>query len=313
VEAKIIKGKGACILVSSMIALTGCGSDNNSEQPLNSQDNQTTETRTYPHWVPKLTEYYDSEGNLTSCIRAELDSDGFILTASTSYPSTDPDQPVQCNDDDQHIIDAEFIFNNERTVFSTMTQSNFSPSVACQQVMMSTKNMPNRIETYVSGTQNFSCSIQDGTLYSIQLFTLEDDLYEKLVVLYNNPGQDNEWETDDDVIQARFVSTWSTDRLLQKTTTYFGPGNDGIWGTTDDLVSGAFEMTFKEDMIPDFSISSSPGNDGILGTQDDLITGYTVFTYENGLIKNHTTYNSPGLDGIWDTLEDNGKQHTVFY
>ena len=78
-EAKIIKGKGACILVSSMIALTGCGSDNNSEQPLNSQDNQTTETRTYPHWVPKLTEYYDSEGNLTSCIRAELDSDGFIL------------------------------------------------------------------------------------------------------------------------------------------------------------------------------------------------------------------------------------------
>jgi hypothetical protein len=72
-------------------------------------------------------------------------------------------------------------------------------------------------------------------------------------------------------------------------------------------------MVFKEDMIPDYSITTYLGLDGVIDTDDDLITTYTVFTYENGAIKNHTAYGSPGIDGNWETTSDNYKLYTVFY
>lgn len=303
------------ILSASVLALAGCGSGGGSgaKKSNSSPASQTNADRTYPHWVPYLTEHYDTEGGITSCIRGNLDSDGYLLSATTSSPATDQNQPVQCSDDDQNTTFAEFTYNADRTEFSTMTQSTFAPYVDCQNVFISSEGMPNRIETYVSGSGNFTCSIQDGTLFSLQLITLESDLYETLTVSYAGSGPDNLWETEDDTIQARYVSTWSPDYLIKNTISYLGAGDDGVWGNEDDFISGAVETVFKEDMIPDHSVSTSPGLDGALDTQDDFITGYTVFTYENGEIKKHTSYGSAGADGIWETVEDNFKQYTVFY
>jgi hypothetical protein len=119
--------------------------------------------------------------------------------------------------------------------------------------------------------------------------------------------------SDLDTIQARYVSTWTPDRLTKVTVNYLGPGTDNTWETGDDLITGIVETVFKSDMIPDHSYTRAPGADGLPNTGDDVVMGYTVYTYENGDIKSHSAYSSAGLDGDWETVADNTKQYTVFY
>lgn len=304
------------ILIMGVIALAGCGSGGgggSGPTAASVSPNEANSGKTYPHWVPYLTEYYNPDGTLSSCIRGDLDSDGYLLSSTTSHPTQDENHPVECSDDDLNTTYSEFTFDADRNEFSTQTLSTFAPYVECQHVTLSAKSMPDRIETFVSGSGNYTCSIQDGRMFSLQLVTLEEDLYETLTISYGGPGSDNEWETADDTIQARYVSTWTPDRLTKVTVNYLGPGTDNTWETGDDLITGIVETVFKSDMIPDHSYTRAPGADGLPNTGDDVVMGYTVYTYENGDIKSHSAYSSAGLDGDWETVADNTKQYTVFY
>ena len=306
------KIKLTTIIGVTAVALSACGSGS-SGTPVEKDNRQTNSGKTYPHWVPYRTEYYGAEGELTSCIRGDIDSEGYLLSTMSSNPPTDAEQPLLCSDSDQNTNFSEYTFNNDRSEFETNSLSTYDPNTSCQKVTLSSKNMPSRIETFTSGTGNYSCSVQDGSLFSVQETTLENELYDTLTILYAGAGLDNEWGTDDDVIQARYDSTWTSDKLIKQTVNRLGAGTDSIWGTSDDYISSVVDMVFKEDMIPDYSITTYLGLDGVIDTDDDLITTYTVFTYENGAIKNHTAYGSPGIDGNWETTSDNYKLYTVFY
>jgi len=309
-----LKIQSTLLIGIGLTALASCGSGSGgSNQPSNTPASQTNSGQTYPNWVPHLTEHYDFTNTLTSCTRIETDSDGYILSTASSNPSTDIDRPVTCTDEDQNTTYTEFTYSTDRSQFSTLSQSNYSPYTECQNVALSAKNMPYQIVNYISGTGNFNCSPEDGLQFSLQLITLEDEIYETLTVSYGGAGPDGMWETDDDLIQARYVSTWTPDKLKKRTINYLSSGIDAEWNTDDDLIIGTVETFFKEDMIPDYTMTTSPGLDGQLDTVDDIITGYTVFTYENGDIKNHTAYASAGPDGVWETAEDNYKQYTIFY
>lgn len=295
-----------------LVALNGCGSSDSGDSDDNQLTGQSVE-QTISLWAPVRMEQYMADGELFSCTTNTLDSDNYVMNSFSSTPSGDPDYTLQCNESDTHTTLTEFTYNTDRTHFTTLSQSSYDPSASCTSVTLSTKNIPIIIDTYLSASSNYVCSPDTGTLFTRQMNTLTNSLYIENSTIYNSPGQDSVWGTNDDIISIQYINNWSVDYLYQESLVYYGPGTDGIWNTADDLATSSVETFYLESMVPSHIISTSAGMDMVLGTNDDFITSYMIFTYEDGLVKDYTSYLSPGIDGLWETTEDNYKQFTVFY
>ncbi|MFK5950187.1 MAG: hypothetical protein QM500_15590 [Methylococcales bacterium] len=301
------------VLSVSVTMLVGCGGGSDAPaQNSTGQSNPNNAGKKMPDWVPVRTNFFNVDGTLSSCIRISIDSDGFQLSSTASNPVSFGDS-VACTDDDKNTTFSEYTYDLSRSSFSTSSQSTFDPAAACQDVILSSKNVPTKITNYISGSNNFICSTSTGIQFSYQISTLDEDLYETLSVFYSGAGADATWETSDDAIQARFVSTWSADRLTKTTNIYMGAGTDSTWGTSDDVLMNTITFVFSQDLIPDHSFNVSPGADGIAGNDDDIVLSYALFNYTDGNIDSQTVYSSAGLDGVWETIDDNLKQLTVLY
>lgn len=329
--------KLALMLVCAL--LVGCGSDDDSDKSSNatqeessnggndatgdseSQNTGSGESEgdsdnaeySATSWNPKRIEWYNSDGTLAACQRNQLDADGYFQSAKHSHISLDENHPVECSDNDINRTYTEYTYSVDRSQFTTQTQSTYAPNVTCEKTVLSSLGVVVRSEVYVSSANNYSCSVQDGQLFSLQLTELEDNYYDTLITYYAGPGIDTLWETDDDIISGRFVSTWVDDRLTKTTLNYPLPGDDGVWETDDDLLSGSVETVYQADKAPDYSISRTPGLDGVPNTSDDLALQYTKYQYENGKIKSYTIYSSAGPDFDWEATEDNTKSMFVSY
>jgi hypothetical protein len=159
-------------------------------------------------------------------------------------------------------------------------------------------------------------------------FDWDDSFYEYNSYLadrteqYGNPGGDNFWFTDDDILTSYEGFTANGDGVRIQQVYYDDPGTDQVWFTADDVIGltyyGAY-ANFSGNTEPGLADNwtlgifyNSPGPDSTWFTSDDVIDHICERDYDG--IHDYSSdwdnwaqeirYNGPGSDGIWLTEDD---------
>ena len=137
-----------------------------------------------------------------------------------------------------------------------------------------------------------------------------------LEVNHGDPGDDDTWFNDDDLIVLRRVSTYDAGHRLLRGTQLSDPGDDDEWGTDDDVASFAEGYLYDADGLPvRRAVYGDPGDDDEWGTDDDVASQWTAYEYTGARqLARRISHTGPGDDddpiaGYVDHVrDDQGRQ-----
>ncbi len=128
-----------------------------------------------------------------------------------------------------------------------------------------------RVVTYSGAAQ---------TLIQWTAITWDADGDKVLEVNYGDPGDDDTWFTDDDVIVLRRASRYDAGHRLLRGTQFSDPGDDTEWGTDDDEANFAEGYLYDVDGLPvRRMVYGDPGGNDTWGDDDDVATQWTGYEY----------------------------------
>ena len=121
---------------------------------------------------------------------------------------------------------------------------------------------------------------------------------------YSSPGADNLWQTADDVVAGRFLTTWGPDGQLLDEVSY-DPGPDTRLGTADDVPGGLTRHRWDAEVREvAFANLQGPGLDGAWQTDDDEVSTWYTIALQGDLPAQTVQHVGPGADGVWRTADD---------
>jgi hypothetical protein len=125
-------------------------------------------------------------------------------------------------------------------------------------------------------------------------------------VNYNSPGQDETWNTDDDVIDSYYADILTASGLHDKIVGYSVSGADGIWFTSDDEVKNYRHFMFNDQgKLDRVAFYNGTGPDNAWFTNDDELLSYERFKYDtSGRFIARLLYTESGQDNTWFTADD---------
>lgn len=126
------------------------------------------------------------------------------------------------------------------------------------------------------------------------------------LTVHNNGGDQMPVTTDDFISQSTTYERDPTTFVVTKQIVYGGPGTDMMWLTNDDAVASYITMaTDTHGLLITRVAYSMKGNDMTWFTPDDVISSRQVSTYDGKLCEtNRDNFNGAGNDGAWGTPDD---------
>ena len=131
----------------------------------------------------------------------------------------------------------------------------------------------------------------------------------------SEPGADNQWGSEDDVVGNYVDTVYDAAGLLATSySTFNDVGVDGTWFTEDDVLSSYMTISYDNNNLPiGLDDYNDPGLDQEWMTADDVQDWYERTDYDiRGNRLESWQVSSPGADGIWDNADDPLSSHLLY-
>ena len=201
------------------------------------------------------------------------------------------------------------------TLGSDLPQGNYTVSATCYNVDGSRAGSTSHSfkvtepPTYVKSLVRMFYGNGDRNGYMKYVYDNNGNLFR--TIAYNGPGDDGQWETEDDEISP-FTGMYgssvkyeydSENNLIQEIS-YMGPGSDNVWLTEDDEI-----FCYKKESKISSTLSRTTiynkGDDNIWFTIDDTVTSYSEEEItDNGTVEHKKLFSASGDDTVWFTVDD---------